>query len=217
MAGMRAAAMAVGLLVVGCGDAAAPPAAGPLVGATLVDAGAETATPPARAPVPAEVPPAPAAVESPPVTPVPAPATVPAAAATATRLPLDFAALAAWDVARIRLPSKLPPVPEALQALHGRRVAISGYVVPDRMREGHKILTALFIKHLAACCFGTIPKLNEWVHLQIELDAEIDFNLRRPARVEGTFLIGPHSTGEVSHSLFRIVVTRIIEDEEYHG
>jgi hypothetical protein len=207
---VRGAVLSLALVGSGCGGDPAPAGAGPLAGAPIEGVertGAAAGDAPAEAPVSAPVPAAALAA---------APPLPPTSAATAP-LALDFERLAAWDVPKIRLPRQLPPAPEAIQALHGRRVALSGYLVPDRMGDGHRLLTALFIKHLAACCFGTIPKLNEWVHLEIAPDAAIEFNLRRPARVEGVFLVGPHSTGEVSHSLYRIVATRITEDEEYRG
>jgi hypothetical protein len=115
------------------------------------------------------------------------------------------------------MPFELPSAPASLTVLDGKAVTIAGYVVPDQTGDGGRLQTALLIKHLLACCFGTTPRLNEWVQLEIAEDAELDFNWRRPARVHGTFEVGPHKTGEIAQALYRIKVQRIVEDPEYGG
>ena len=64
--------------------------------------------------------------------------------------------------------AKSPPptgddqIPAAVKAWNGRKVVITGFMLPTQIKEG-KATEFLIMANQMACCFGTIPNMNEWV------------------------------------------------------
>jgi hypothetical protein len=53
-------------------------------------------------------------------------------------------------------------VPDAIKALNGKDVAVTGFMLPVRV-EGGLATHFLLLKNQMACCYGIPPKKNEWV------------------------------------------------------
>ena len=53
-------------------------------------------------------------------------------------------------------------IPEPVRALDGRLVAIRGFLIPLKMDEGLAV-EFLLMRDQNLCCFGTVPKVNEWI------------------------------------------------------
>jgi hypothetical protein len=59
------------------------------------------------------------------------------------------------------------PVPPEIRDLNGREVAILGYMVPvDYEAEGTNRFVLL--KCTLACCYGKIPRVNEWIDVTMD-------------------------------------------------
>jgi hypothetical protein len=58
-------------------------------------------------------------------------------------------------------------IPKAVQDLDNRFVAIRGFLLPLRMNNGLTI-EFLLLRNQNMCCFGSVPKINEWVCVQPE-------------------------------------------------
>jgi hypothetical protein len=53
-------------------------------------------------------------------------------------------------------------IPAAVQAWDNRLVAVRGFLLPLRMNNGLAI-EFLLIRNQNMCCFGSVPKINEWI------------------------------------------------------
>lgn len=64
-------------------------------------------------------------------------------------------------------PDAPPPVlpnqiPEKIKALDQQKVAVTGFMLPVKM-DGGMVKEFLLVKDPMLCCYGVMPKLNEWV------------------------------------------------------
>jgi hypothetical protein len=64
-------------------------------------------------------------------------------------------------------PKAAPPtgddqIPPAVKAWSGRRAMITGFMLPTQIKDGRAV-EFLIMANQMACCFGTIPAMNEWV------------------------------------------------------
>lgn len=53
-------------------------------------------------------------------------------------------------------------IPETVRKLDGRRVSISGYMLPIQMEAG-RVKQFLILRNQMACCYGVAPAPNEWI------------------------------------------------------
>lgn len=53
-------------------------------------------------------------------------------------------------------------IPERIKALHAQKVVVTGFMLPIKMDEG-VVKEFLLVKDPMMCCFGVMPKINEWV------------------------------------------------------
>jgi hypothetical protein len=176
--------LSLGLLcVAGCGDPAPPlAAADPVQGA------------PMRRPKKAPMPPEAAAIgdmdtgrpgetsgEPPsavaPVTKVPAPVGAASAAASASASApqpaaddeyqeVDFDELSAFECASYASTER-PPIPEKVLALSGRKVSVTGYMMPLSCEAGGA-KKFLIMRYKFGCCYAVTPKINEWIEVTMD-------------------------------------------------
>jgi hypothetical protein len=53
-------------------------------------------------------------------------------------------------------------IPPAVKAWSGKKAAITGYMVPVKMEKG-LVTELLLMRNTMACCYGSVPNMNEWV------------------------------------------------------
>lgn len=53
-------------------------------------------------------------------------------------------------------------IPERVKALNEKKVRVTGFMLPVKMQEG-LVTEFLLVKDPMMCCYGVMPKLNEWV------------------------------------------------------
>jgi hypothetical protein len=174
------AALAVGLLT-GCSEKA------PETSGTAAPVQGELIATPAPAEKPA-APPEPPAEPAPNLQPAATAATAPAAvdvsAAPAAEakdgdyLTVGFDKLAGFEyempdetnVSATNAPPGEPvareQIPTDIKALNAKRVALKGFMLPLKV-EGGLITELLVMRDQSMCCFGTVPKINEWVSVKM--------------------------------------------------
>lgn len=57
-------------------------------------------------------------------------------------------------------------IPEEVRAYDKKRVALKGFMLPLKV-EGGLVTELLVMKDQSMCCFGTVPKINEWVSVKM--------------------------------------------------
>jgi len=78
--------------------------------------------------------------------------------ASYTFTPPDYDA----TVPNAKPPSGADQIPAQIKALDQQKVAVTGYMLPTKMDKG-LVVEFLLVKDPMMCCYGVMPKINEWV------------------------------------------------------
>jgi hypothetical protein len=63
-------------------------------------------------------------------------------------------------------PDVLAQVPAAIRRLDGRKVVLTGYMLPLKLENG--FATEFFLlSSPSLCCYGITPEVNEWMHVRM--------------------------------------------------
>jgi hypothetical protein len=57
-------------------------------------------------------------------------------------------------------------IPPEVKALDSRRVALKGFMLPLKVENG-LITELLILRDQSMCCYGTVPRINEWVSVRM--------------------------------------------------
>jgi hypothetical protein len=57
-------------------------------------------------------------------------------------------------------------IPDAIKAFSGKRVSLKGFMLPLKVEQG-LVTELLIMRDQSMCCFGTVPKINEWVSVRM--------------------------------------------------
>ncbi|MSU19667.1 MAG: DUF3299 domain-containing protein [Lacunisphaera sp.] len=90
-------------------------------------------------------------------------------------------------------PKALPPsgadqIPAKIKALDQQKVAVTGYMLPVRMEAG-LVKELLLVKDPMMCCYGVMPKINEWVVVKM-IGAGVKPLMDVPITFEGKLRVG---------------------------
>jgi hypothetical protein len=110
-----------------------------------------------------------------PVAPSPAPVPTPTAKADGEFAEVGFDFLAGFEYAmpdETNVSTNAPAqpakeqIPPNIKALDKKRVALKGFMLPLKV-EGGLITELLIMRDQSMCCYGTVPKINEWVSVKM--------------------------------------------------
>ena len=105
------------------------------------------------------------------------------------------------DKARKEKPKE--QIPQPIKNLNGKKVAVQGFMVPVKLEKG-ATKSFLLVKDQSLCCFGRIPRMNEWVSVKMTGDKAAKFIGDQPVTVCGKIEVGEEiDQGEVL-SIYRI-------------
>lgn len=106
-------------------------------------------------------------------------------------------------IADAQLATPKEQIPAPVKALSGRKVAVQGFMVPVKIEKG-ATKEFLLVKDQSLCCFGRMPKMNEWVSVKMSGGRSTKFIGDQPVTVFGTIAVGEeYEKGEVL-SIFRM-------------
>lgn len=57
-------------------------------------------------------------------------------------------------------------IPSSVKGFDGRKVAVKGFMLPLKV-EGGKVTELLLMRDQSMCCFGSVPKINEFVTVKM--------------------------------------------------
>jgi hypothetical protein len=63
-------------------------------------------------------------------------------------------------------------IPAQVKAWSGKEAIITGFMLPTKL-EGGKATEFLIMANQMACCFGTVPNMNEWVVVRMPQGTEV--------------------------------------------
>ena len=102
------------------------------------------------------------------------------------------------------------PIPDSIMALSGKDVAIRGFMIPVKV-EGEDVVEFLLVRNQFACCFGVVPKMNEWLHVTMKEGHVAPYAVDIPITVFGKLECGELVEKGIVMSLYRLEATQVTE------
>ncbi len=101
-------------------------------------------------------------------------------------------------------------IPNQIQILNGKKVAVSGFMLPVDFEDG-KVASFILLNNQIGCCFGIMPRMNEFIYVKMRDNSRVRFMTDIPIKVFGKFEVGQEN---VVGSLYGIQgeELQIIED-----
>jgi len=103
-------------------------------------------------------------------------------------------------------------IPESIKKLNGRKVSIRGFMLPVTQKDG-RVTEFLLLKDQSLCCFGTMPQMNEWVHVIMTPGQSAPMVWDLPVTVFGTFEVGEVFENGVLMTIYRLRYEKLVRPE----
>lgn len=99
--------------------------------------------------------------------------------------------------ANAKPPTGEEQIPPQVKGWNGKKAVITGYMVPVKMDKG-LVTEFLLMRNTMACCFGSVPNMNEWVIVKMKkgvqpmMDLPVSFfgELKVGAMFENGYMTG---------------------------
>jgi hypothetical protein len=90
-------------------------------------------------------------------------------------------------------PKATPPtgeeqIPAIVKGWNGKKAIITGFMLPTKLDNG-KAVEFLLMANQMACCYGTVPNMNDWVIVRMPKGVPITQDV--PISFRGTFTVSP--------------------------
>jgi hypothetical protein len=79
-------------------------------------------------------------------------------------------------------------IPETVKAFDRKKVALRGFMLPLKV-EGGLVTEMLIMKDQSMCCYGTTPRINDWVSVKMK-DKGVRPTMDLPVTLFGTMKVG---------------------------
>ena len=79
-------------------------------------------------------------------------------------------------------------IPAAVKAFNQKRVALKGFMLPLKV-EGGRVTEMLILRDQSMCCYGAVPKINEWVSVKMTGEGVRPI-MDTPVTMYGTLRVG---------------------------
>jgi hypothetical protein len=105
---------------------------------------------------------------------------------------------------------KVHSVPGFINALNGASVAVVGFMLPmDMDDKGEKTTGFIMCRTQSACCYGIMPKLNEWIYVTMPKGKAADIYMDIPVTAFGTLSAGEINDKENGWSFYRMIGDKV--------
>jgi hypothetical protein len=81
-------------------------------------------------------------------------------------------------------------IPATIRDLNDKSIALKGFMLPLKVEEG-LVTEMLIMRDQSMCCYGTVPKINEWVSVKMEGKGV------KPVMDQAVTLFGKLKVGEI--------------------
>jgi hypothetical protein len=108
-----------------------------------------------------------------------------------------------------KAPEAEKQIPAPVRALDAKKVAVTGFMLPVKMHEG-LVTEFLLVKDPMMCCYGVMPKVNEWVVVKMNGKGVAPL-MDVPLTFEGTLKVGQLYEGGYLTGLYLLQGDRRIE------
>ncbi len=138
-----------------------------------------------------------------------------ARAAEAEVLVVGFDKLASYEFAPPEDPAKAKEaeaqIPAKVREFNDKKVAVTGFMLPVKMDKG-LVTEFLLVKDPMMCCYGVMPKVNEWVVVKM-VGKGVPPLMDVPITFEGTLSVGQLYEGGYLTGLYLLKGDRRIESK----
>jgi hypothetical protein len=101
-------------------------------------------------------------------------------------------------------------VPGFITALNGAPVAVVGFMLPmDMDDKGDKTTGFIICRTQSACCYGIMPRLNEWIYVKMAKGKATDVYMDIPVTAFGTLSAGEVNDKENGDSFYRMTGDKV--------
>ena len=107
-------------------------------------------------------------------------------------------------------PGSVAQIPSKVQALDGKRVRLTGFMLPTKVERG-LVREFLLLRNPMSCCYGIPPQPNEWVVVKMKGDGTAPI-MDRPLNFYGTLHVGELYDGNTFAGLYRLDGERMSEN-----
>ena len=80
-------------------------------------------------------------------------------------------------------------IPKTVRIFDKKKVALKGYMLPLKVEDG-KITELLILRDQSMCCYGAVPKINEWVSVRMPEGKGVKPIMDVPITIFGTLKVG---------------------------
>jgi hypothetical protein len=102
------------------------------------------------------------------------------------------------------------PVPDFITALNTAPVAVVGFMLPmDMDDKGDKTTGFIIARTQSSCCYGIMPKLNEWIYVHMQKGTAVDVMMDIPVTTFGTLEVGEKNEEGNGWSLYRMTGDKV--------
>jgi len=126
---------------------------------------------------------------------------------------VGFDKLAAYEFAAPEDPAKAAAaeaqIPVRVMAFNAQKVAVSGFMLPVKMAGG-LVTEFLLVKDPMMCCYGVMPRVNEWVVVKM-VGPGVPPLMDVPITFEGTLKVGQIYEGGYLTGLYLLKGERRVE------
>ncbi len=103
-------------------------------------------------------------------------------------------------------------IPKPIHALNSRKVGIKGFMLPLKV-EGGVVTELLIMKDQSMCCYGSTPKINEWVSVKMK-GKGVKPLMDQPVTLFGTLHVGEARENGYLVGIYRLDGERMEAPEE---
>ena len=102
-------------------------------------------------------------------------------------------------------------IPERIRDFNDKKVAVTGFMLPVKMDKG-LVTEFLLVKDAMMCCYGVMPKVNEWVVVKM-VGKGVPPLMDVPITFEGRLQVGQLYEGGYLTGLYLLKGERRIESK----
>ncbi|MCW8129457.1 MAG: DUF3299 domain-containing protein [Planctomycetota bacterium] len=111
------------------------------------------------------------------------------------------------------MPKPKHDIPKSVQDLTGKRVLVSGFMVPLRTKRG-EVTEFVICKTVPTCCFGDSIRMNEWIHVKMPAGKSCQYIPNQSVTVFGTMEVGELLDQGIVISIYRMKADQVAAPPE---
>jgi len=108
-------------------------------------------------------------------------------------------------------PSGEEQIPASVKAWNGKKAVVTGFMVPVKMEKG-LVTELLLMRNTMACCYGSVPNMNEWVVIKMKNGIQPLMDV--PVAIYGSIKVGAMFENGYMTGLYEVTGEKMAEVKE---